>query len=186
MAISKDTRIEDQPAPLHSLLAAPLEALCAAQSIAQVEALQRHLEAGLDEKGQARVLRIGFAHHAPDPLNVGKTNEVPAVLEVPVLSLMKLPALEVSEAEVELAVVLKSLPTDFGKSTASSAAAPSRPAGQAVLAAYADATKSLAPTVHFKLKLKSVRQREGALQLERTLTDAIRAQARAPTPPKDA
>ncbi|WP_420403989.1 DUF2589 domain-containing protein [Nisaea sp.] len=107
----------DNAAALGSLLAAPITALQEAQVEAEKQVLDFILEYGLEEVPPAadgtsrppeiRKLSFEMERSLPDPREAGSATNHRATVSVPLLSIMRLPAIQVSDATIDLTVEIE-------------------------------------------------------------------------------
>lgn len=134
--MADDIQPDGRPAALGALLAGPITALQEAQIEAEKQVvafiLEHGLVAGGDGSAEAPLelasLRFQMDRAIADPDNPGAVVMRKAEVTVPLLSLMRVPALRIGEATIDLAVELE----DAGETTTeTSAAAPSAAGGAA-------------------------------------------------------
>lgn len=107
----------DNAAALGALLAAPITALQEAQIEAEKQVLDFILEYGLEEVPPAadgtpqppeiRKLSFEMERSVPDPRDAGSVSTHRATVSVPLLSILRLPAIQVSDATIDLTVEIE-------------------------------------------------------------------------------
>lgn len=104
--MAKDTRVEQQPAPLAALLAAPMRALVHAQAQAELETLDYVVDVGLGGPEEMRAITLDFDidQPVPDPAEPGTVRHAPARVSVPLLALLGVPSVRIQRATVDFAV----------------------------------------------------------------------------------
>lgn len=102
--------MSDADTPIGALLAGPIIAIQEAQIEAEMAAFDFIIDVGLEEqKGgdyRARKLTFQVDRAVSDPQNPGTVDVHQATVTAPLLSLMRIPALKISEAKIDLALNL--------------------------------------------------------------------------------
>lgn len=107
--MAKDTRAEQQPAPLAALIAAPLRALVDAQAQAELDTLEYVVEVGLGGPEEMRAVTLDFDidQPMPDSVEPGTVRHTPARVSVPLLALLGVPSVQIQRATVDFAVQVR-------------------------------------------------------------------------------
>ncbi len=173
------------PRPLQELLGAPLRSLVLAQGISASTTIELLQELGLTSptKAGATAVTVQFVleHPVPDPSNPGETVMVPVRISAPLLALVPLPTVVISEAQIDMHVSI------VGFNPPQRTTGPGAPRGGAasqvsvpdLLAVYAPAPASIGPQpagLTISLKVAGAPPTEGLAQLMTVLQGAINTQ----------
>jgi hypothetical protein len=95
-----------RPVPLEQLVGAPLRALVLGQGIAGQATADFIAEIGLTPDGAdrpptARTFEFTFLHPVPDPENPGGVIDTPTTVSVPLLTVLPIPNLDITEATID-------------------------------------------------------------------------------------
>jgi hypothetical protein len=172
-----------RPLTLEQLISAPLRALVLAQQAASQTTADFISELGFEtapgKTPSARTLEFEYVHPVPDPANPGSTIDTPTRLRVPLLTLLPLPNLRISEANVGFGanvVGMKTVRTP-GRALAvhPDAAAEEQVSTQlfATYAASSPAPGEPPPILTMNIKLVSERPAEGLTRVLNVLEDSI-------------
>lgn len=106
--------VSQQVHPLGYLIGGPLQAIVEAHALLSQSALQFFSEFGFeharDEKTseaeqqasfKLRMLEFSYVHPVPDPANPGAVIDTPTHVKVPILAMLSLPSLRISEATLD-------------------------------------------------------------------------------------
>lgn len=107
--MAKDTRVEQQPAPLAALIAAPIRAMVQAQAQAELETLNYLVDVGLGGAEEMRAVTLDFDidQPVPDPADPGTVRHTAARVTVPLLALLGVPSVSIERATVDLALQVR-------------------------------------------------------------------------------
>src|SRR6267378_1055344 len=92
-----------KPLTLEQLISAPLRALVLGQQEATQTTADFLSQLGFESAGgkvSARTVEFEYLHPVPDPANPGSTIDTPTRMRVPLLTMLPLPNLRISEANV--------------------------------------------------------------------------------------
>jgi len=172
-----------KPLTLEQIISAPLRALVLGQQAATQTTAdfisQLGFEPGPGNMPSARTLEFEYVHPVPDPGNPGSTMDVRTRLRVPMLTLLPVPNLRISEANVGFGANVVGMKT---------VRAPNRPivvdgdpaaqelASTQLFAVYAAATPAPGeppPTLTVSIKVTSEERAEGLTRVLSLLGDAI-------------
>jgi hypothetical protein len=95
-----------RPLPLEQLIGAPLRSIVLGQGIASQATADFISEVGLERTSErdpvARTFEFTFLHATPDPENPGGVIDTPTRVTVPVLTVIPIPNIDITEATIEL------------------------------------------------------------------------------------
>jgi hypothetical protein len=101
--------ISQQVHPLENLIGGPLQAIVRADAMAAQSSLQFFEEIGFEprrdkESPTIRTMDFTYTHPVPDPANPGTVIDTPTTVRVPVISMLSIPNLTISETNVDFNV----------------------------------------------------------------------------------
>lgn len=165
--------------PLGFLIAAPLRALIQGQALAEMETINFITDVGLtaegkapDEKRQAVRLEFEIMQPVPNPEWLGEVEFRPATVSAPLLSLVRIPSMHISEATVSFDItVTGTIPREQ-----SASAEGDKPGGPMDLYGVLGmpARRSI-PSMRISIKVQSTGEEANLQALKRLLSDATTA-----------
>jgi hypothetical protein len=173
-----------KPLTLEQLISAPLRALVLGQEGATHATAEVISRLGFESTPEgkvpsARMLEFEYSHPVPDPANPGSTIETPTRLRVPLLTLLPVPNLRISEANVTFGANVVDVQTERTPTRAvaigSGAAGKDYPATQ-ISATYAPSVAppgAPPPTLTISIKVIREQPTEGLARILSVLGDAI-------------
>jgi hypothetical protein len=179
-----------KPLLLEHLISAPLRALVLGQQAATQATADvisgLGFEAGkAGQPATARTFEFEYSHPVPDPDNPGSTIDTPTRVRVPLLTLLPVPNLRISEAHVSFGadvIGVQTVRTAGHVLIADSDRASVRSAATRLVATYAPSTVppgQPAPTLTVSIKVVGEQPAEGLARVLSVLGDAITASAAA-------
>jgi len=101
--------ISQQVHPLEYLIGGPLQAMVRADALAAQSSLQVLEEIGFEqvrdkESPTLRMIEFTYTHPLPDPANPGAVIDTPTTVKVPLLCMLSLPNIAISEANIDFNV----------------------------------------------------------------------------------
>lgn len=177
--MAKDIRVEQQPAPLAALIAAPLRALVQAQAQAELETLNYVVDVGLGGSEEMRAVTLDFDidQPVPDPADPGTVRHTAARVTVPLLALLGVPSVRIQRATVDFAVQIRRVSQRTVRTIARGKNAPQVEL-EGVYGPSVDPATPASLSVH--LELAGKQEGETLAQLRHLLGDAMSATVQVP------
>ena len=115
MSAKLPSNLSDKAFPIENLISAPIRAIIEAQSIATQSALDFIEEVGLESdsklnKSKIRTVEFTYSHPLPDPNNPGMVIDTPSKVSIPLLSLIQIPNISISESTLDFNINIVGLP----------------------------------------------------------------------------
>jgi hypothetical protein len=170
---------------LDQLIGAPLRALVVGEQAAARATADFISEVGFERaEGPPTVRQVEFAylHPVPDPANPGAVVETPTRVRIPLLTMIPVPSIRISEATVAFGAnvtdvkTVRTAPRAIALQPAGIAASTSRL--QAVYAPAVSAPGQPAPTISLSIKVTKEPTSEGLTRVLDLLADAMTSSAK--------
>ena len=172
-----------KPLTLEQLISAPLRALVLGQKAATQATADFISQLGFENAAgkipSVRTLEFEYLHPVPDPANPGSTIDTPTRLRVPLLTMLSVPNLRISEANVSFGanvVGIKTVRTAKHAVVVDSDRTAEASASTQLFATYAPAVAAPGeppPTMTVSIKVIRERPSEGLTRVLSALGDSI-------------
>ncbi|MDH3339785.1 MAG: DUF2589 domain-containing protein [Nitrosopumilus sp.] len=122
MSAKLPSDLSEKAFPIENLISAPINAIIEAQAIAIQSALDFITEVGLEsnsklKKSKIRTVEFTYSHPVPDPNNPGMVIDTPSKVSIPLLSLVQIPNISISESTLDFNINIVGLPENKAKTT---------------------------------------------------------------------
>ena len=87
---------------MEDLISAPIDAIVKAQFLAAKSTFDFISEVGFEQQeNKLKMIEFNYTHPLPDPQNPGQVIDTPTVLKIPLLTMLQIPNLSISESTID-------------------------------------------------------------------------------------
>lgn len=122
MSARISSNVSEKAFPIENLISAPIRAIIEAQAVATESILDFITNVGLESdpksnKSKIRTVEFTYSHPLPDPDNPGMVIDTPSTVSIPLLSLVQIPNISISESTLDFNINIVKLLENKDKKT---------------------------------------------------------------------